>query len=415
VAQEQGPKKLATIMAVDLVGYSALAEIDETAAIDEIARMRGQLEGIVGPEGGRIFNTAGDGFMLEFASASGALAAAEKLCATMERQRVRIGVHLGDVLIAPGGDLLGHGVNIAARLQQAAKPGAIVVSVDVQRAVRGALASRLHAGGAVRLEKMAETIEIFTLEAVSAKRTRRRSEAILAVLPFDNDSDDDAMEFFSDGVADEIMLILLRQSALKVIGRTSAFQFRGAKKGEAAAALKATHVLDGSVRRVGDHVRVNAQLIECASGVALWSARFDRDIGEAFELQDDIAKEVASALKHTLTRAERPAIRIDPAAYDLYLRARQIWLTLSDIEEEQAETVRRARAGLCAGLGRPRERAGIPVAARSRRAGLAAASERAGSRRACARARSRLPASLRRALATEAWLRRLRGKAQPRR
>ncbi|MEJ0059556.1 MAG: hypothetical protein WDM79_08300 [Terricaulis sp.] len=148
-------------MAVDLVGYSALAEIDESAAVGEVARMRGQLEGIVGPEGGRIFNTAGDGFMLEFASASGALAAAEKLCGAMERQRVRIGVHLGDVLIARAA-IYSATASISPRgLQQAAKPGAIVVSVDVQRAVRGALASRLHSNGAVRLEKMAETIEIF--------------------------------------------------------------------------------------------------------------------------------------------------------------------------------------------------------------------------------------------------------------
>ncbi|MEJ0059557.1 MAG: hypothetical protein WDM79_08305 [Terricaulis sp.] len=200
---------------------------------------------------------------------------------------------------------------------------------------------------------------------MSAKRTRRRSEAILAVLPFDNDSDDDAMEFFSDGVADEIMLILLRQSALKVIGRTSAFQFRGAKKCEAAAALKATHVLDGAVRRVGDHVRVNAQLIECASGVALWSARFDRGIGEAFELQDDIAKEVASALKHTLTRAERPA----PAHRSCRVRSLSPRAPdMADAERHRGRAGRnapgalcRARARFCARLGRARQRACVPA------------------------------------------------------
>lgn len=340
VAQELGQKKLATIVAVDLVGWSAMAELDETAALGELARVRGELERIVGGEGGRIFNTAGDGFMLEFASASGALSAAEKFCNAIERKRVRVGVHLGDVLVAQDGDLLGHGVNIAARLQEIAEPGAIVVSVDVQRAVRGVLASRLHANGAVRLEKMNETIEIFTLEAVSSKRGRaRKREAVLAVLPFDNESDDDAMEYFSDGVADEIMLILMRQSKLKLIGRTSAFQFRGERKCEAAEALNATHVLDGAVRRARDRFRITAQLVECASGQALWSARYDRDIADAFQLQDDIAAEVAAALKAALAPGDRPSGQIDPAAYDLYLRARRTWLTLSDVEEERAETL----------------------------------------------------------------------------
>jgi adenylate cyclase len=226
-------------MAIDLVGYSALSEIDEAAAIAAVEQLRAALDQVAGAHSGRIFNTAGDGFMLEFSSAAGALAAAELLWGGgVDRNSVRVGVHVGDVLLTPSGDLLGHSVNVAARLQQLAQPGAVVVSMDARRAVRGKLAQRLHPAGAAHLDKMAETIEIFTLEAVAAARSRtRKAEPVLAVLPFDNESDEAEMDYFSDGVADEIILTLLRQSNIKVIGRTSAFQFRDDRKKEAAAAL----------------------------------------------------------------------------------------------------------------------------------------------------------------------------------
>lgn len=342
---DTGPKKLATIMAVDLAGYSALAETDERAAIEAVERVRAELAAAAAREGGRIFNTAGDGFMLEFASVSGALAAAEQVCAANDCRKVRIGLHLGDVMVTATGDMLGHGVNVAARLQQMAKPGVVLVSVDIRRAVRGALANRLHAHGSLKLNKMAETIETFTLgvatRAFTTGATAAPAEAapVLAVLPFDNENEGVQLDFFADGVADEIMLILMRQSALKVIGRTSAFQFRGRDKSAAAAALRASHVLDGAVRRTKTKVRVNTQLIEAGSGVALWSQRYDRNLVDAFEVQDDIAAEVARALSHALTHSARQIAAVDPAAYDLYLRARRTWLTLSDVEEEQAETL----------------------------------------------------------------------------
>jgi TolB-like protein len=327
-------------MAIDLVGYSALSEIDEAEAIAAVAQLRAALDRAAGQHGGRIFNTAGDGFMMEFDSAAGALAAAELLWLGVERARVRVGLHVGDVMVAANGDLLGHSVNVASRLQQLAQPGAVLVSLDARRAVRGKLAQRLHAAGSAHLDKMAETIEIFSLEAEAAPRKRggKRTEAVLAVLPFDNESDDAEMHYFSDGVADEIILTLLRHSNLKVIGRTSAFQFRGERKTEAAGALRATHVLDGAVRCSGLRLRVGAQLIDAESGMALWSERYEGDRADAFALEDAIAGKVAAALRLSLSYSERAA-PIDPAAYELYLRARQIWLLLSDIEEEHAETL----------------------------------------------------------------------------
>lgn len=326
-------------MSIDVVGYSALSEIDEVAALETVGSLRGALEGAALVHGGRIFNTAGDGFMLEFCSAAGALGAAELLWSGVERQRVRVGVHVGDVMQAPNGDLLGHSVNVAARLQQIAKPGSIVVSMDVRRAVRGALAQRLHPAGSAHLDKMAETIDIFTFENVAAQKARtRKPDPVLAVLPFDNESDEREMDYFSDGVADEIINTLLRQSKIKVIGRTSAFQFRGERKGEAAAALKASHVLDGSVRCSGTKLRASIQLIEASTGMAVWSEHYDGDRADAFALEDDIAAKVAAALKRSLTQVDRGA-PIDPAAHELYLRARQIWLMMNDLEEDQASVL----------------------------------------------------------------------------
>ncbi|MGE0594781.1 MAG: adenylate/guanylate cyclase domain-containing protein [Hyphomonadaceae bacterium] len=335
--EEGGPRKLAAIMSIDVAGFSAMTEADETYALDLVARLRDTLLQIASAREGRIFNTAGDGFMIEFSSAAGALAAAEHVCGGVERKSIRIGVHVGDVMVAQNGDLLGHSVNVAARLQQLARPGDVVVSMDVRRAVRGRLAQRLHPAGAVQLDKMSEALEIFTLEAIAASKPRpKRPEPILAVLPFDNDSDDPGMDYFSDGVADEIIMTLLRQSRIKVIGRTSAFQFRGARKHDAAADLKASHVLDGAVRCAGSKLRVNAQLIEASTGVVLWSDRFDGERADAFALEDEIAARVAGSLRRTLAQSERAAQPINPAAYDLYLRARQIWLMLSDVEEDQA-------------------------------------------------------------------------------
>lgn len=337
MTEELGPRKLAAIMSIDVAGYSAMSEVDEAEALAMVTRLRGVLDDIVRSHGGRIFNTAGDGFMLEFGSAAGALAAAEILWGGVERQRVRVGVHVGDVMISPNGDLLGHSVNVAARLQQIAKPGAVVVSMDVRRAVRGLLQQRLHAAGVAHLDKMSETIEIYTLEAIAAQRTRlRKQEPVLAVLPFDNESYAAEMNYFSEGVADEIISTLLRQSKIKVIGRTSAFQFRDQHKCEAAAALKASHVLDGSVRLSGERMRVSVQLIDASNDMVLWSERYEGDRNDAFAMEDEIAAKVAGSLRRSLTQSERAANPIDPAAYDLYLRARQTWLMLSDIEEGHA-------------------------------------------------------------------------------
>ncbi len=317
-------RKLATIVALDVAGYSARTEADEARTTAEVAALRKVIEGIATKHGGRVFNTAGDGFMLEFGSSLSAVEAAFELAETCE-PKVRVGVHLGDVGVQPNGDLLGHGVNVAARLMAQSAPGSALVSGAVRQSIRGPIAERLQSRGHLKLDKMAETIEAFALVAASsasAGAQPKTTEPLLAVLAFDNLSADPEMQFFSDGVAEEIIQTLMRSAGLKVIGRTSAFQFRGERKALAAQALKATHVLDGNVRRSGAKMRVSAQLTEAGTGTALWGERYDRDVSDAFALQDEIAGRVAAALNKTLPIARKDVARIDPQAYDLYMKSR---------------------------------------------------------------------------------------------
>lgn len=317
-------RKLAAIAAVDLAGYSALTERDEAAAHQAVARLRAHAEAAAQTHGGRIFNTAGDSVMFAFGTASDALAAMEMLLKSAPN--LRCGVHLGEVADAGGGDLLGHGVNVAARLQQIAEPGAIIVSGDVRRAARAAVGARLQARGARRLDKMEETIEIFEFAAVSGaaiEPPRHSTEPLIAVLPFDNLSNDPDMLFFSDGVSEEILQALARGAGFKVIGRVSSFQFRGQDKSprRVSTELRATHILDGAVRRAGEKVRVTAHLIEAGNQTTVWADRFDRDLSDIFALQDEIAQQVATALEGAFRPRRRPP-NVPGGCCDIFLRVR---------------------------------------------------------------------------------------------
>ena len=184
-------RKLATIVALDVAGYSARTEADEARTTAEVASLRLVIERIAKAHGGRVFNTAGDGFMLEFTSSLAAVEAAHELAERCE-PKVRVGVHLGDVSVQPNGDLLGHGVNVAARLMARSDPGGALISADVRRTIRGPLAERLTSRGLLQLDKMAETIEAFALTTMTRTSTSapKATEPLLAVLPFDNLSSD---------------------------------------------------------------------------------------------------------------------------------------------------------------------------------------------------------------------------------
>jgi len=308
---------------MDVAGYSAKTEADEATTTAEVAALRGVIERIAAGRGGRVFNTAGDGFMLEFASSTAAVEAAFALAEQCE-PKLRVGVHLGDVAVLPNGDLLGHGVNVAARLMARSDPGSVLVSADVHRTIRGPLAARLVSRGILQLDKMSERIEAFAPgaeeRAVAAAPSASR-ELLLAVLPFDNLSDDREMQFFSDGVSEEIIQRLARGATMKVVGRTSSFQFRGADKTARKVAndLKCTHILDGSIRRAGGRVRISAHLVDAALQTTLWSDRYDRTLEDIFAVQDEISENIATALHQRFSSCSTGAV--DPAFYDLYLRA----------------------------------------------------------------------------------------------
>jgi adenylate cyclase len=324
MAAERAPRKLAAIVCIDIAGYSALAEASQERAANCVARLRERASEVSAAHAGRIFSTAGDGAMLEFTTASDAVAAAIALCETERDPPLRLGVHMGEVMIAENGDLLGHGVNIAARLQAEATNGTILVSQIVRDTVHAALAERLSARGRVKLAKMRETMSVFGWSPADAAPLDARAAPVLAVLPFDNLSRDTDTRFFSDGVSEEILYSVSRVAGLKVIGSTSSFAFRGRDKQRAAKVLSATHVLDGSVRRSGERVRIAAQLSEAATGVVVWSERYDRELADAFALQEEIAGEVAGALTLALSGARRARpTKMTAALFDAYLRARE--------------------------------------------------------------------------------------------
>jgi len=382
-------RRLTTIVALDVAGYSARTAKDEDASTGEIAVLRDRVDASCQRHGGRLFNSAGDGFMLEFPTVSGALAAAEEL-ARSTPPTVRVGVHLGEVRVLANGDLLGHGVNVAARLQALAPPGGVLVSADVRRAIRGGFAARLADRGEVRLEKMDETLQVYILSPLSdapgapppsaalaappqasrrrflwlaapaalavgaggygAWRATRATTLVnprVAVLPFDNLSADPQLGYFADGLSEDILNGLVRVGGMRVTARDSAFSFRGAQKVRAGRALGADYVLDGSVLRDGARLRVNARLTDVARRQALWSETYDRGLDQGLQVEDEIAAQVASALKVRFAGPAASARQaIDPEAYDLYLKGRAASRT------HTPETVRRGRELLQAAVWR---------------------------------------------------------------
>lgn len=327
-------RKLATIIALDVAGYSARTEADEARTAAEINALRKVIDAITTKGGGRIFNTAGDGFMLEFASSLAAVEAALELAETCE-PKVRVGVHLGDVAVQPNGDLLGHGVNVAARLMAKSDPGTALISASVRQTIRGPLAERLVSRGVMKLDKMAETIEAFSLGSAGTAPLRQPEARIgshqtrpsLAVLPFINLSDDPEQAYFTDGMMEEITTVLSRMRSIFVIASASTQQYKGKTASAQAVGrdLGVRYVLEGSVRKAASRVRIAVKLIDAADGAQIWAERYDDTLDDVFALQDRVALSVAGVLEPAVHDAEirraaqRPTANID--AYDLYLKA----------------------------------------------------------------------------------------------
>jgi TolB-like protein len=328
--------RLAAIMATDVVGYSSLMQSDEAKALSALATIRQLTTDQIKQHRGRIANTAGDSVLAEFGSAVEAVRCAMALQETLLNQdqggglQVRIGIHLGDV-VDKGGDLFGTAVNVAARLEGIAQPGGIVVSAAVRDAIAGKLPASFTDLGLKSLKNIEEPLRAYALSpktgAISlGAALPLPSKPSIAVLAFDDLSANRDQEYFADGVAEEIITALSRMRWLFVIARNSSFAYKGRAVDvkQVGRELGVRYILEGSVRKAGNRVRISGQLIDAATGAHLWADRFDGALEDIFDLQDQMTSSVVGAIAPQLEQAEiertnrKPTENLD--AYDYYLR-----------------------------------------------------------------------------------------------
>ena len=342
-------RRLAAILAVDVVGYSRLMGRDEAGTLLALKSLRQDaLQPLLVKHGGRIVKLMGDGVLVEFASAVDAVQCAVELQAAMatansdvpedSRILLRVGINLGDMIVE-GDDLYGDGVNIAARLEALAEPGGVVVSRTVFDHVRGKVRLAFDDLGEQQLKNIAEPVRIYRLRpngegAIAQPALALPDRPSIAVLPFQNMSGEPGQEYFADGVVEEIITALSRFRGLFVIARNSSFTYKGraVEVKQVGRELGVRYVLEGSVRKAGERLRITGQLIDASTGMHLWADRFDGGLAEIFELQDRVATSVVSAIAPRLEEAEIARARRKPtadlSAYDYYLRgmaAMHLW------------------------------------------------------------------------------------------
>jgi len=329
-------RRLAAILAADIVDYSRQIGADEAGTLARLASVR---ESVISPliseHEGRLFKTMGDGFLAEFSSAVRALSCAlaiqerlgERNAAADSPMLLRIGLHQGDVVVQDD-DLMGDGVNIASRLQGLAEPGGIAMSARVREDAEGRLEIDAEDIGSQRLKNITRPVRVFRIVPAPGTATASvepspilADRPSIAVLPFANMSGDTEQEYFADGVTEDIITELSRSQALFVIARNSSFTYRGKTTDitQVGRELGVRYVLEGSVRRSGNRVRVTAQLIEAASGNHLWGERYDREMTDIFAVQDEITRTVVSAIHPALAEAElRRVLRKPPESLDAW-------------------------------------------------------------------------------------------------
>jgi TolB-like protein/class 3 adenylate cyclase len=349
-------RKIAAILAADVAGYSRLAGADEERTLARLRALRSDLiDPTIAVHHGRIVKRTGDGALVEFRSVVEAVRCAIEVQSSMVERNAglppdrridfRIGIHLGDIVEESDGDLMGDGVNIAARLEGIAKPGAICLSEDAYRQVKARFDLSVSDLGATMLKNIAEPIRVYSLEVgvpPVANPTLHRKAGVpdrapetleqpdrpsIAVLPFQNMSGDPEQEYFADGIVEDIITALSRFRSLFVIARNSSFTYRGRAVDikQVGRELGVRYVLEGSVRKAGNKVRITGQLIDSDTGAHLWADRFDGSLEDVFELQDQVTTSVVAAIAPKITQAEIERARRKPAgsldSYDLYLRA----------------------------------------------------------------------------------------------
>ena len=335
-------RKIAAILAADVVGYSRLAGIDEDGILARLRALRSDLiDPTVAAHRGRVVKRTGDGVIVEFRSVVDAVRCAIEVQTAMvdrnagvpqDRRIVfRIGIHLGDVVEEADGDLMGDGVNIAARLEGIAQPGAICLSEDAYRQVKARLDLGVVDLGPTQLKNIAEPIRVYALKVGVAAEAKPGlalpDKPSIAVLPFQNMSGDAEQEYFVDGMVEDIITGLSRIKWLFVIARNSSFVYKAKPVDirQVGRELGVRYVLEGSVRKAGGRLRITGQLIEAETGAHIWADRYDGTLEDVFDLQDKITTAIIGILEPNIQRAEvERARRKRPDnldAYDLFLRA----------------------------------------------------------------------------------------------
>jgi TolB-like protein/class 3 adenylate cyclase len=339
-------RKLAAILVSDVVGYSRLAGTDEDRTLSRLRGLRSDLiDPAIGAHHGRIVKRTGDGSLIEFRSVVDAVRCAiEVMTGLIERNaglpperriEFRVGVHLGDVVEEADGDLMGDGVNIAARLEGICEPGAICLSEDAYRQVKGRLDLAVHELGPTQLKNIAEPIRVYSLEVGKPAQGRPASPPApekstpprlsMVVLPFANIGGGPEEEHFVDGVTESLTTDLSRIRGAVVIARNTAFTYKAKMLDVKTIGreLNVRYVLEGSVQRGGARMRVNVQLIDAETGSHLWAERFDKPLADLFDMQDEIVARLAGTLNTELVAAEarRAEQAPKPDSMDLYFQA----------------------------------------------------------------------------------------------
>jgi adenylate cyclase len=377
-------RRLAAILAADVVGYSRLIGVDEEGTLERLkAHRRELIDPKIAEHQGRIVKTMGDGVLVEFASAVKAVRCAIELQHGMvdrnadvpqeHRIEFRIGINPGDVIVEEG-DIYGDGVNVAARLEGIAEPGAVYISRAVRDFIRDKPEIALEDLGERPLKNIATPVQVFRIgapdRAVGAPHAGPPPvphKPSIAVLPFTNMSGDAEQEYFSDGMTEDLITDLSKVSGLFVIARNSSFIYKGrsVKVQEIGRDLGVRFVLEGSIRKAGNRVRITAQLIDAGSGGHLWAERFDRDLTDIFSTQDEVVEKIVGALAVTLTQVEEQRLhRRDTGsveAYESWLRAREMLARGTRESVVQARALHRRAIEIDPNFARPH--AGLAFAA----------------------------------------------------
>jgi adenylate cyclase len=351
LSDERVERRLAAILAADVAGYSRLMGANEEGTLAQLKSIRKALvDPTIAAHRGRVVKTTGDGMLVEFASAVDAARCAAEVQRGMARQKpdaaqderieFRIGIHVGDIIIDDN-DIFGDGVNIAARLEGIAEPGGVCISDDAQRQIRGKVDIAFEDIGLQTLKNIAQPMRAWRMQIgdisasvapnkvspASSQPLALPDKPSIAVLPFENMSGDPEQEYFADGMVEDIITGLSRSKSLFVIARQSTFTYKGKAVDikQVGRELGVRYVLEGSVRKSGNRVRITGQLIDAAAGTHLWADRFDSQLEDIFDLQDRVTGSVIGAISPQLERAEIARAQRKPTeslqAYDYYLRA----------------------------------------------------------------------------------------------